>query len=67
MHHGNVLGKGPIGFFPEMFGFLHPGCYAAIVNKTNIRNNNEDHVNRLIFDLPEHYSCLAYIKTMSNP
>lgn len=63
MHHGNVLGKEKYGFVSRMSEFLYPGCYAVIVNKTNIRNNNEKHVNRFIFYLLEYCSYLDYIKS----
>lgn len=37
MHHGNAYKREPFGFVPRMFGFIQPGCYASIVNKTNFR------------------------------
>lgn len=61
MHHGNVQEMEPFGFVPRMFGFFGPGYCASIVNKTNFKNTNEQHVH-VYFDLPEKYPKLKYIK-----
>lgn len=40
--------KNGTGWFrPRMVGFIHPACYASIVNKANNRNMNEKNVHRL--------------------
>lgn len=39
MNHKNVNEREPFGFVSLMFGFTQPGCYASIVNITNLKND----------------------------
>lgn len=59
MHHGKIKKKEPCGFVPWMFWVFFLAQMLCIdCKKKTFRTNNDQHVHRLLFNLPKYYDLI---------